>query len=493
MLTKAMNPGLLPQFHPQVPMAIPVHHIPVLHQAPPVQTTPPRLEQNITAPANNETSVQSASADSNLALLGSWRPDPIILSLVILLISVLIHIIPSHLFRRVKQSWDIFWPPWQDRSTPPRSSQSGDTGSTSARSTAPASTSKEASASARSADGSKAEARSGNPKSSTMTDEEKAKRKALMAHEAKKAAAKKVSDPASSSKEATASARSADDRKAQATNGDQSSNMTDEEKAKRKALLAYEAKKAAAKKPAEGGDSAKGNDDTKSSTPDPSRSSGSARSVEPVIIAKEPAGTEPKTQSDKAREAKDPLATPAGDGDDKKGSSNVADDPLMAGDYRSLKSTLKKSTKKPRQTKNIHHNHFMTMRGNRAHLVPFPHGLHPPPDQPRHSLWWKNIPRNADHMIAPPPVPKEVKDVLAGEDIEDIEAKPKVEPSKEGDKEKEKLKEREKEKEKAKMKAELEAREKAKAQQAKERAGTATASVSIEPPSQPEVPVDPQV
>ena len=43
------------------------------------------------------------------------------------------------------------------------------------------------------------------------------------------------------------------------------------------------------------------------------------------------------------------------------------------------------------------------------------------------------------------------------------------------------------------MKAELEARERAKAHQARERAGTATASVSIEPPKQPDVEVDPQV
>ena len=479
-----MNPGLLPQFHAQVPMpmAVPLHHAPVAHQAPPAQpqAPPPRLERNFTVPTMNETFVQSNSTNTEHGFFGipsSWKPDPIIISLIILLISVLIHLVPHHLFRRFKESWDIFWPPWQDRSTPNQSSLNAETGSTSA----PESSSKGASASARLADGSKAEARSGDSKSNTMTDEEKAKVKAMMAYEAKKAAAKKAAEEGDRS------------------GGAKSDTRTEEEKAKRKALMAYEAKKAAAQKAAEGGDAIKGIDDTKASSSDPPASSEKTRSVKPVIIAKEPSGSEPKSQSEKAREAKDPLAASSRDEDDKKGPSNSADDPLMAGDYRSLKSALKKSTKKPRQTKNIHHNHFMTMRGNRAHLVPFPHGLHPPPDQPRHSLWWKNIPKNADHMMAPPPVPKEVKDVLAGEDIEDIETKPKPGPTKEidkgkeDDKDKEKLKEREKEKEKAKMKAELEAREKAKAQQAKDRAGTATASVSIELSSQPDVPVDPQV
>ena len=82
------------------------------------------------------------------------------------------------------------------------------------------------------------------------------------------------------------------------------------------------------------------------------------------------------------------------------------DDPLMAGDYRPLKSVLKKSKKKPRQKKNIHHNYFMTMRGWKPSLIPFPHGFHPKPHHPRNTLWWDNIPENPDHIMAPPPVPK---------------------------------------------------------------------------------------
>lgn len=91
----------------------------------------------------------------------------------------------------------------------------------------------------------------------------------------------------------------------------------------------------------------------------------------------------------------------------------------MAGDYRPLKSALKKSRKKPRQHKNIQHNYFMTIRGWRPALVPFPHGLHPKPHKPRHTLWWDNIPKDADHIMAPPPVPK-----LPEGDVTEGETKP---------------------------------------------------------------------
>jgi len=101
---------------------------------------------------------------------------------------------------------------------------------------------------------------------------------------------------------------------------------------------------------------------------------------------------------------------------DTSGASSGEDDPLMAGDYRPLKSALKKSKKKPRQKKNIHHNYFMTMRGYKPHLVPFPHGLHPKPYHPRHTLWWDNIPKNADHIMVPPPVPKKPEDAVEDED-----------------------------------------------------------------------------
>ena len=78
----------------------------------------------------------------------------------------------------------------------------------------------------------------------------------------------------------------------------------------------------------------------------------------------------------------------------------------MAGDYRPLRSAMKKARKRTVQTKNVHHNHFLTMRGWQPHLVPFPHGFHPKPHQPRNDLWWDNVPKNVDHIMAPPAICK---------------------------------------------------------------------------------------
>jgi hypothetical protein len=493
MLTLAMNPGLLPDFRPQFPAPIPVPvGIPIYQQQAAALPTPPvpipqQAEVETTPSLRNDTTPGSTSASTGHSLLDqihSLTPNPIIISLTILLISILIHLIPAHLFRRVKDSWDIFWPPWQDRSQPPPTSRST-SGSTSRSAPGDVPNPKEAKASAQGPDGSKAEARAGPSSSDNMTDEEKGKRKAILAYQAKKAAASQstyVSKPETRAGSPT------------------SDSMTDEEKEKRKAILAYQAKKAAAAKEDEKGSESKGPDDAKTSSTSRSVPGPSLPAKAIVIDPKNP--DDGKSQSEKAREAKNSVTTSSSDEDDKKGSSTSGDeeDPLMAGDVRPLRSILKKTKKKPRQSKNVHHNYFMTMRGNRAHLVPFPHGLHPPPDQARNTLWWKNIPKNADHIMAPPPVPKVVTDVLAGEDPAEIAKKAavvetisKAEPSKEVDKAKEAEKEKLKEREKAKMRAELEAREKAKALQARERSGTATASVSIEPPKQPDVPVDPQV
>ena len=490
----AMNPGLLPEFRPQfpapipVPVGIPIYQPQAAAIPAPLVPISQQAEVETTPSLRNDTTPGSASTGTGhtlLDLIHSLTPNPIVISLIILLISVLIHLIPAHLFRRVKDSWDIFWPPWQDRSTPSSSSRSS-SGSSARSSPGDVPKPEEAKASAQGSDGSKAEARAGPSSSDNMTDEEKAKRKAILAYQARK----------------TAAAQGADESKAESRSGPSASDsMTDEEKAKRKAILAYQAKKAAAAKEDEKGQAgSKGQDDAKSSST--SRSVSDPAPAGKTVVIEPNIPDDGKTQSEKAREAKNPLAASSSDEDDKKGSSTSGDeeDPLMAGDVRPLRSILKKSKKKPRQSKNVHHNHFMTMRGNRAHLVPFPHGLHPPPDQARNTLWWKNIPKNADHIMAPPPVPKVVTDVLAGEDPAEItkkvavvETASKSEPSKEGDKAKEAEKEKLKEREKAKMRAELEARENAKAPQARERSGTATASVSIEPPKQPDVPVDPQV
>lgn len=88
----------------------------------------------------------------------------------------------------------------------------------------------------------------------------------------------------------------------------------------------------------------------------------------------------------------------------------------MSGDYRSLKSALKKPTKEPKQTQNIHHNYLMTMRGFRPTLIPFPHGFYPKPHYPRNTMWWNNIPKTPEHIMAAPKVPKEPKDEVDKEE-----------------------------------------------------------------------------
>jgi len=456
-LKPAMNPGLLPQFRPQMPVGMPIQPVPVYHQQESaLSSTPPlpvhvtrHIDVNATSVGGNATSLETTAAGTDHTLLDflpSWRLNPIVVSLIILMISVAIHLVPSHLFQRVKHSWDIFWPPWQDRSNTLQASRSGRAESTSRPTAEGVPTPRVTKASAIDPDGNKIEPKVRSSAQDPETDEEKAKRKAILAYQAKKAAAVKI-----------------------------------DEKLEPKVRLA---------------------DDLKPSIP-VSKSVSAARSPAAAVIVDPKDPEEGKSQSEKARDAKSPITTtPQNNGQGKKGlADSDSEDPLMAGDVIPLRSILKKSKKKPRQSKNVHHNHFMTIRGNRAHLVPFPHGLHPPPDQPRSTLWWRNIPKNADHIMAPPPVPKAVTDVLAGEDPVELAKKAtttagpsvKLDLGEEAPKAKEADKEKLKEREKSKMTAELEAKERAKALQGKERAGAATASVSIELPSQPDIQVDPQV
>lgn len=88
----------------------------------------------------------------------------------------------------------------------------------------------------------------------------------------------------------------------------------------------------------------------------------------------------------------------------------------MSGDYRPLKSALKKPTKKPKQMQNIHHNYFMTMRGFRPTLIPFPHGFYPKPHFPRNTMWWNNIPKTPEYITAALKVPKEPKEEVGKEE-----------------------------------------------------------------------------
>jgi hypothetical protein len=466
----AMNPELLPQMGAQYqsyPITAPVpvvcqRQAPALSHAAESADRPQMASQPIMYNTNNGTEHSHATPntdpvwlDAILAHLSeTWRPSPFTLALNILLISAAIHLLPPHF--RLGERWTVFWPPWQDRTSPSARSRATSTTSertsSSSTSATPAkrvsSRSKEVAATSSAKDGSKAEATAAAAPSTKTAEEEKARKKALLEHEAKKAA-------------------------------------------KAKEALAAEEKKAISIANAKVADSLDASGKTQSEKARIVKSDASA-----IIAIKSrdgPAGADEKTL----------------DPGDASSQSAPEDDPLMAGDYRPLKSILKKSTKKPRQSKNVHHNYFMTMQGHRAHLVPFPHGLHPPPQEPRHTLWWRNIPKDAGHLMAPPPVPKEVKDVLAGEkdDCEETRkekasertaADQSKETSGERDKEKDKEREKEKDKEKAKAKAEAEAEAKEKArvktgEASSGEAGTATARVSIEPPVKPIVPVDPQV
>jgi hypothetical protein len=158
-----------------------------------------------------------------------------------------------------------------------------------------------------------------------------------------------------------------------------------------------------------------------------------------------------------AQNSKKDSGEEQGDEDPSESDSGIESDPLMAGDYRPLRSVLKKSKKKPRQKKNIHHNYFMTMRGWQPRLIPFPHGMHPKPHHPRHTLWFDNIPKNADHLMAPPPVAKEPEGHNEDDEKQDAKAKAAKEGKAQEEAQKEKLDKKGKEetdssKEKAKVK-----------------------------------------
>ncbi|OWZ70288.1 hypothetical protein AYX14_04321 [Cryptococcus neoformans] len=118
----------------------------------------------------------------------------------------------------------------------------------------------------------------------------------------------------------------------------------------------------------------------------------------------------------KTEEKAAPKEPPFADPSKISAQSKIEEDALMSGDYRSLKPALKKPTKKPKQTQNIHHNYFMTMRGFRPALIPFPHGLHPKPHYPRNTMWWNNIPEIPRHIMAAPKVPKEPEEVVDAEE-----------------------------------------------------------------------------
>lgn len=446
----------VPQYHPG--MDVPA--------ARPVATPPSPSPINETASStHNDTTTGSGAEPDESANTGhrwldillnlfppSYRPNPITIALLIMLMSLLIHIAPNGFIRRMKESWVVFWPPWQDRSTPSRSSTS---------------------------------VRAGESRSRDAP-----------VPEVLKARASSSEDGAAKAKVEGSQSRSVAEVKPSDSDIERPKEK-EKERAKRKALALaeYEAKKATS-------------GSTSRANPNPNDT------AEPVKAQTGPSTTTAVqsdgsvTQSEKAQAIKDD--TPPNPKSDKKvtiidpdsaastiATTGLADpnDPLMAGDYRPLRSVLKKSTKKPRQSKNTHHNLFMTMRGHQPHLIPFPHGLHPPPHEARHTLWWKNIPKESRHLMAPPQPPKAVKDETEEDEDGAKVVKVEVKVKEDGIKEAKVVVDDEKgDGKESKVKpTESEIRAKVKEKEAEKKPSTASAVAKIEFPEEPDIPVDPQV
>ena len=449
-------PGPVPQYQPYMPVPPAPNQI-----SSPVSQVPPVAApvNDTSVPISNDTTASTGLAppepadtghfwlDFLLSLLPpSYRPNAITIALIIMLISLLIHIVPAGFFHRLKESWLVFWPPWQDRSAPARFS------------------------------------------SSTHISRTRSKDVAGVA-EARVRSSSKESETSSKAKvEGQEGSRAVAEVRASGSDSEQAKEKEEEkETAKRKALVpaAHEARRTACKT---------------SSTP--------KLSPETVVMSTKNVDSKPAdsvTQSEKSRaiknetppeNAKSPIVVDPIPSPDPDAEVIVSDsyDPLMAGDYRPLRSVFKKSTKKPRQSKNVHHNLFMTMRGHEPHLIPFPHGLHPPPHDPRHTLWWKNIPKESKHLMAPPPPPKVVVDdpeVEAGEDETKV-GEVEVKVAEDGAKEVKVVVEDEKKVKPTESEVRAKMKEREKVKEA-EKPSTASAVAKIEIPEDPNVPVDPQV
>lgn len=449
---------------------------------------------------------------------------------VLLMFNIVIWLLPPDLKSRLRASWVLFWPPWQDRtSLPPEDSQTARTrqrsGTIPSRTeaehgdaTSPSSRSAEekAGVTAGAAESERAQVRKGSSSTADkseqvggqtnhdnrsreerraleklqarareaytgsgppLTDEEKQTLKTLMAREKERGNGKKTSAiTANRGEEPEDEKRVGEERrmlaklqaKAKAAHDDDGTPLSSEEVKLFQTLRAREKERAnkrdekEIKKP---GEKKAINASDRRASSERARTGSAGRSEsERSQIRKEttsiPDGEKPRDKGkgrmegerpahrdsaprathsaaaalDTASEENSPTFDEASGSDepttpelDAEGES----DALMAGDYRPLRSVLKKSKRKPRQKRNIHHNYFMTMRGWRPALVPFPHGFHPKPWEPRNSLWWDNVPKQAAHIMAEPPPPKKPEE---GSDDEDKSAA--TEAGKEKEKEK---------------------------------------------------------
>ncbi|WVW79755.1 hypothetical protein I302_101725 [Kwoniella bestiolae CBS 10118] len=444
---------------------------------------PPSLGTGLSpAPDSSSKSTGNALLDRLYKHLPEWlQMSPVNFALLLMIGNVGMLMVGDDLRRRLRESWDLFWPPWQDR-TRSGSRSAG----TQVRFTVPESSSRDM---------------------DRKTESEKAR-------DMKATTTQAV--PMSSSAE-TLGTKAVENPPKDARDGEKEK-LTESEKA-RKAKEAIHIDRGGASTDALDKGKARMDGERPSDSQPSSSSNKSEKANEPVVAeapSKLDGGRNSRSIADSDTKAtKSDTEDQPSSSRSTSGSTTDEDDPLMSGDYRPLRSSLKKSKKKPRQSKNIHHNYFLTMRGHRPALVPFPHGFHPKPHEPRNTLWWDNVPRNAEHIMAVPKVPKEPED--RGED--DIEEKDKGkgkeggekigkdkdnDRDKERDKQKSKSidekkegssadKEKEQAKERERAKAKAEAETKAKAAKEAELKARAKAAESSQPETPVITPVDPKI
>ncbi|OCF78311.1 hypothetical protein I204_00249 [Kwoniella mangroviensis CBS 8886] len=426
-------------------------------------------------------------------LPGWLQISPVNIALVLLVFNLGTMMMGDDLRKRLKESWDLFWPPWQDRR------KVNSTSNSQVRFDNPESSSSNTSRKAELEKAREAKAPSADPSRSASADKTKGSEGATPD-------SKMVKNDDERPKEGSGLTESEKARKAKDLQSDKDRTIV-EPVAKDKGKSRMEGERPGESNPASGSTPAS-SDKTDKTLKEP------ADSTSPRTLgdheSKDKAKDSSQSDTDNVtRNTSSSSRSTSGSGID------TEDDPLMSGDYRPLKSVLKKSKKKPKQSKNIHHNFFMTMRGYRPSLIPFPHGFHPKPQDPRNTLWWDNIQRSADHIMALPRVPKEPENKNEDEDKKekkvgqekgkgedenkntDKENKSKSTKSTSDEKNQgnASTNEKDKEKERAKSKAEAEAKAKVAAQkeaELKARAKAASGS-SSQPDAVVRVPVDPKI
>ncbi|WWC68977.1 uncharacterized protein I206_102913 [Kwoniella pini CBS 10737] len=313
--------------------------------------------------------------DKIFAHLPDWvQISPVNIALILTFLNIGFLVIDEQTKTRLKESWDLFWPPWQEHQSF-RMSQ--------VRSNAE--------------QGQEAEVKSDNKATEPdearvdrTTPEPSSSRSQPKGPETTGAASRKLEDEGRPSKKVISLDKEVGTQKREVTPTRDVKSTDSNPKDKGKSRMDGE-------RPGDVGPTTRSisqSGDAKSQPKDPKDTSAKEKPASSGL--KKTSGDDTDTTADKLTNA-----------DGNSTNSTDTDDPLMAGDYRPLKSVLKKSKKKPKQSKNIHHNFFMTMRGYHPSLIPFPHGFHPKPHEPRNTLWWDNVPRNADHIMANVKVAKE--------------------------------------------------------------------------------------